>query len=170
MTDVKVPMLTAALKSLRDRSQRGQALAEFALILPILAALLGGAIDMSRVYEASLTVQSGTRNGAESAASTATDSASALTIARAIVCNETQHIPGFVPGPGGNIATCTSPAVTITSFSRSSTAPGATVKYPIGSVTVHTTLAFQMLFHWPLLPDGNWTLTAKQSYCVVQNR
>jgi Flp pilus assembly protein TadG len=167
---VKVPMLKAALTTMRHSSQKGQALAEFALILPILAALLGGAIDMSRVYEASLTVQSGTRNAAESAASSATDSASALTIARGIVCNEAQHLPGFVPGPGGNVATCTAPSVTITSFSRSSTAPGASAKYPIGSVTVHTSLAFQMLFHWPLLPNGNWTLEATQSYSVVQNR
>jgi Flp pilus assembly protein TadG len=163
-------MLKAALTTLRHGSQKGQALAEFALILPILAALLGGAIDMSRVYEASLTVQSGTRNAAESAASSATDTASALTIARGIVCNEAQHLPGFVPGPGGSVATCTAPSVTITSFSRSATAPGASAKYPIGSVTVHTSLAFQMLFHWPLLPDGSWTLEATQSYSVVQNR
>jgi Flp pilus assembly protein TadG len=167
---MKVPMLKAALQTLRRGSHQGQALAEFALILPILAALLGGAIDMSRVYEASLTLQSGTRNAAESAASSATDSPSALTIARAIVCGEAQHLPGFVPGAGGNVATCTAPAVTITSFSRSSTVPGASVKYPIGSVTVHTSLAFQMLFQWPLLPDGHWTLEATQSYSVVQNR
>jgi Flp pilus assembly protein TadG len=167
---MKVPMLKAALRIRRHGSRTGQALVEFAIILPILAALLGGAIDLSRVYQASLTLQSATRNAAESAASSALDSASALTTARGIVCNETQHLPGFVPGPGGAIATCTAPTVTITSFSRSSTVPGASVRYPIASVTVHTSLAFEMLFRWPLLPEGGWTLDSTQSYSVVQNR
>ena len=154
----------------RRRTSRGQALVEFAIVLPLLAALSGGAIDFARVYQASMTLQSATRNGAEAAATATTTSAAALTEARRVVCTETQHLPGFTPGAGNSVPTCTAPAVTVTAFSYSTTAPGATATYPLASATVHSELDFHLLIPWPFLSGGHWTLRTTQSYSVIQGR
>jgi Flp pilus assembly protein TadG len=154
----------------RQRSSRGQALAEFALILPILVMIVGGAIDMARVYQASLTLDSATRNAAESAATVSTDAATAQAEAKRVLCTETQKLAGFVAGSGGVVATCTTPGVTIASFSRSSTAPGASTRYPLAAVTVTSQLDFRMLIPWPGLPQGGWTLSSTESFSILQGR
>jgi Flp pilus assembly protein TadG len=137
--------------------------------MPILAAILGGAIDFGRVYQASITLQSATRNAAEAAATDATTEAEAEAIARSVLCTESQDLPGFVPGGGGDIATCTVPTMTM-SFSSSESAPGAAAGYPVATATVTSSLAFDMLVAWPLLPSGGWTLSPSQSFSIVQNR
>lgn len=151
------------------RIPRGQALAEFALILPILLALVGGAIDFARVFQGSMTLQTAARNAAESAAYSSLDLAQAQSRARAVVCTESQDLPGFVPGPGGAVATCTSPSVTI-AYSRSTTAPGANVKYPLVTATVTTSLGFTLMVPWPLLPNGAWNLGTAQTFSIMQGR
>ncbi len=151
-------------------SRRGQALAEFALILPILVALTGGAMDFARVYQASITLQGATRNAAEFAASKTTTMSQADTEARRVVCAEAQTIPGFTAGSGGSITACADPTVTVTSFSLSTTAPGASSTYPLGSATVQSQIGFRTVIPWPWLPGGTWTLSTTQSYSVIQNR
>jgi Flp pilus assembly protein TadG len=141
-----------------------------AMLLPLLTAFCGGAIDLARVYQGYLTLQSATRNATEYVATNDADAATAQTDARRIICTETQHVPGFVAGPGGDINTCTAPSVSVVSFTRSTSAPGASTRYPIATVTVQATLSFEMLFHWPILPQGGWSLTATESYAVVQGR
>ncbi len=47
---------------------RGQALVEFALLLPVLSFLMIGGSDLARAYAMQLAVQNGARAGAESAA------------------------------------------------------------------------------------------------------
>ena len=153
----------------RRRSPRGQALVELSLVFPILCAILGGAVDFARIYQASITLQSAARNAAEAAATEATTPAQAEALAREIVCVETQKLSGFVPGMGGDVATCTAPAVTVT-FTTSESAAGAAPGYPLASATVSATLDFAMLFPWPFLPEGDWTLDPSQSYSIVQNR
>jgi Flp pilus assembly protein TadG len=154
------------------RGPRGQALAEFALILPILLGMVGGGIDFARVFQGSMTLQTATRNGAEAAAYSLTsiDNATAQATARATVCTEAQNLPGFEPGPGGVVATCTNPTVVVTAFTRNETAPGANKKYPLVTVTVTTTLAFELTFPWPLLPDGGWDVGTTQSFSIMQGR
>ena len=144
-------------------------MAEFALILPLLVGIVGGGIDFARVFEGSMTLQTAARNAAESAAFSATDLAQATATARAVVCTESQDLPGFVPGPGGQITTCTSPSVTVT-YSRSETAPGANIKYPLVTVAVTTALDFDLLVPWPMLPDGAWGLGTTQSFSIMQGR
>jgi len=155
--------------SRRSRHPRGQALAELALVLPILMAMVGGAIDFARAYQASITLQSATRSAAEAAATESTDVASAESAARALVCEASQELPGFVAGPGGSVPECVAPAVTVT-FSRSTTAPGASTKYPLASATVQSSLDFELLIPWPMLPNGTWDLGSAQSYGVIQGR
>lgn len=155
----------------RGRSTRGQSLVELALILPFLLAFAGGAADLARVYQASLTLESAVRNAAEYVATNSVDSAAGTVDARRIVCLETSKVPGFVPGGGLNpLETCTSPAVTVPTFSISTTAVGATTKNPIGTAKVRATLSFSMLFAYPFLPSHTWTLSADATYSVVKNR
>ena len=153
------------------RAPRGQALAEFALILPILLGLVGGAIDFARAFEGSMILQTATRNAAEAAAfdTAVTNPAQATARARAVVCAETQRLPGFQPGAGGDVATCTNPSVTST-WVRSTTAPGANAKYPLVTVSVTTSMAFQLTVPWPLLPDGVWNIGTTESFSIMQGR
>ena len=151
------------------RVPRGQAVAEFALILPILLGIVGGGIDFARAFEGSMTLQTAARNAAEAAAYASTSLAEAEAKARAVVCTETQRLPGFQPGGGGDVATCTDPSVTVT-YDRSTTAPGANERYPLVTVTVTTSLDFKLTVPWPMLPDGTWTLGTTQSYSIMQGR
>lgn len=154
----------------RQRSRRGQAFAEFALILPILIALTGGAMDFARIYQASITLQTATRNAAEYAATVASSQSQAQTDARRVVCTETRNIPGFTPGSGGSVPNCTDPSVTVTAFSVSATAPGANASYPLAIATVRSQIGFRTVIPWPWLPDASWAIGSTQTYSVIQNR
>jgi Flp pilus assembly protein TadG len=163
-------MSTSTKHSTRHRSRRGQALVEFAILLPMLAALAGGAIDFARVYQASMALQSATRNAAESAATTTATSGAAQVEAQRVVCVETQRLPGFVPGGGDSIPTCTAPDVAVTAFTYSTSGTGFSPSYPLVSTTVRSELDFSLLVPWPLIEGGTWTLSTEQSFSVVQNR
>ena len=152
-----------------SRVSRGQALAEFALILPLLLGIVGAGIDFARAFQGAMTLQTASRNAAESAAFSATNPDEALATARAVVCTESQDLPGFVPGPGGNVATCTSPSVTVT-YGSDASAPGANIKYPLVTATVTTSFDFSLMFPWPMLPNGAWNLGTTQSFSIMQGR
>jgi Flp pilus assembly protein TadG len=153
------------------RAPRGQALAEFAMILPILLALVGAGVDFARGYAAQMTLQTAARNAAEAAAydTNVDDPAEALVAARAAVCTEAQRLPGFVPGTGGNVATCTQPSVAVT-WDSDSDAPGANEGYPLVTVSVTASLDFDLTVPWPLLPNGAWTLGTTESFSIMQGR
>ena len=153
----------------RRRNPRGQAMAEFAIILPILLALVGGGIDFARAFEGAMTLQTAARNAAEAVAYNVNDPGLAEAHARAVVCAETQRLSGFVAGSGGNVATCTNPVLSVI-YTTDPTAPGANVRYPLVTVSVTTALAFDLLVPWPLLPDGTWTLGTTQSFAIMQGR
>lgn len=163
-------MFTSRVNDARHRSRRGQALVEFAILLPILAGLAGGVIDFARVYQASMTLQSATRSAAESAATTSSTSGDAQVEAQRVVCTEAQRLPGFVPGSGGSVPTCTAPDVTVTEFDYSTSGSGFSSSYPLVSASVHSELDFSLLVPWPFIEDGTWTLSTTQSFSVVQNR
>jgi Flp pilus assembly protein TadG len=159
----------------RRPPKRGQALAELAIVLPLLLAMVGITVDFARVYQASIAVEGATRHAAEYVATFCPDNDQLAQrclptpeeIARTIICTETQGMPGYA-GSGPN---CTSPTVTVLSLTKDTAAPGATVKHPIGSATVQATLPFQMLFNYPLLThNGAWDITATESFSIVQGR
>lgn len=151
------------------RSSRGQAIAEFALVLPLVLGIVGAGIDLSRVFAASMTLTSAARNAAEAAAFDSLDDAAARATARAVACTEAQLLPGFVPGAGGAVETCTNPVVSVT-YSRSETAPGANTRYPLVTVTVTTAMDFGLAVPWPFIPDQTWSLGTTQSFQILQGR
>lgn len=152
-------------------SVRGQSLVELAIILPILLALVGGAVDLARAYHAWLTLESATRNAAEYVATTPSiaTSAQALTAARGVVCTETSNIPGWTSGSGTN--PCTTPSVSVPTFTTTTAAAaGGSAANPVASARVTTSVQFQTLVPWPLVPHQAFTLSADRSYSIVRNR
>jgi Flp pilus assembly protein TadG len=59
----------------RKKRERGQALAEFALILPVLALLIFGFVDVARLYQSWVTIQHAAREGARYGVTGRTDCA-----------------------------------------------------------------------------------------------
>ena len=152
-----------------SRGPRGQAIAEFALVLPLVLGIVGAGIDFSRVFAASMTLTSATRNAAEAAAFESLDLDAAEDMARAVACTEAQHMPGFTPGAGGDVETCTNPTVDVT-YGRDATAPGANTRYPLVTVTVTTSMDFGLAVPWPFIPDQTWSLGTTQSFQILQGR
>ncbi|HEX7431492.1 MAG TPA: TadE/TadG family type IV pilus assembly protein, partial [Candidatus Limnocylindrales bacterium] len=127
-------------RSTAVRSRRkgaGQSVVEFALILPIMLTLFGGAVDFSRVYSAYINVQEATRNAAESIATDKTISTdpAATTEAQRLVCLE---IVGTSPctGPKMPVATVPSP-------------PCGSSAGTLCVVTLKVVQPFDMLFPYP---------------------
>jgi Flp pilus assembly protein TadG len=154
----------------RGAPKRGQALVEMALVLPFLLAFAGGATDMARAYSAWMTLQAATRNAAEYVATNSVSVAAATNDARRVVCEEMQHVPGFTPGAGGAIDTCTSPTTFVAAYTVSTVAVGATFANPIATTHIRTTLHFHTLLPYPFLPHGTWTMVANSTYAVVRGR
>jgi hypothetical protein len=157
----------------RSARGRGQSLAEFGILLPVMLAFLGLTIDFARVFQAWITVESATRDAAELAATDGTSQADALTMARKTICLQAQTIPGFQrsgsPAPA-DVEQCSAPSVSVT-FDRSALSPGASAQHPIGTATVETRLPFSPLFAYPFITqDGVWTIVARESFSIVQGR
>lgn len=72
------------------KSERGQSLVEFALIIPILLMLLFGIVDFGRIFHAYLTIDHAGREGARAVAIGKGD-----TIATNIILDATSTISGF---------------------------------------------------------------------------
>lgn len=151
------------------RVSRGQAIAEFALVLPLVLGIVGAGIDFSRAYAASMTLTSATRNAAEAAAYESSDLAAAQATARAVACTEAQGLAGFAPGSGGDVETCTNPVLSVT-YNRSESAPGANSRYPLVTVTVTTEMDFGLAVPWPFIPNQTWDLGTTQSFQILQGR
>jgi Flp pilus assembly protein TadG len=146
---------------------------ELALILPVLLTMLGAAVDISRVYGAWVALDASTRDAAEQVATfegPTSDYATASARAKTVICSEMVNIAGFVAPPGAP-ASCTAPAVSLTWSAPSTTAQGASAKFPIGSATVTATLPFRTFFSYPFFTQGGaWTITSTQAYSIVQGR
>jgi Flp pilus assembly protein TadG len=159
----------------RTHSGRGQSVAEFALLLPVMLAFLGLTIDFARVFQAWITLESATRDAAEYAATNGTSSSDALTKAQNTVCVQSQNIPGFqksgLASPN-DVNQCTRPTVTVVSWATSvSPSDGASGTYPIATVTIRSTVPFSPLFAYPFLTNnGTWTVTSQATFSVAQNR
>lgn len=156
------------------RRSGGQSVAEFALLLPVMLAFLGLTIDFARVFQTWITLESATRDAAEYAATTGTDSDDALTKAKKTICLQAQNIPGFqksgLSSPN-DVQQCLKPTVTVTAFSLSTTADGASNRYPIGSATITATVPFTPLFAYPFLTsNGTMTVSSQATFSVAQGR
>jgi Flp pilus assembly protein TadG len=153
---------------------RGQSITEFAIVVPVMLAFLGLTIDFARVFQAWITLESATRDAAEAAATNAPNATVALDTAQRTICLQAENIPGFTrstqPSPD-DLELCAAPQVTVVSFDRSTTAAGASDRYPIGSATVQAQLPFSPLLPYPLITQGGaWIITTQATFSIVQGR
>ena len=131
------------------RQGRGQSVAEFALLLPVMLAFLGLTIDFARVFQTWITLESATRDAAEYAATTGTDSTDALTKAKKTICLQAQNIPGF---------------------QRSALASPNDVQQCL-KPTVTASVPFTPLFAYPFLTqNGTMTVSTAATFSVAQGR
>ena len=119
-------------RAARSRGERGAALVEFAIILPILLTLVFGIIEFGRGYEAKVQITGGVREGAR-----------ALALGQSVSAAD-QAVKDAVPGIDLTGATFTN-----TSCPAGGADGNATVKisYNLPSLT-------------PLVPSGSINLTA----------
>ena len=117
------------------RSGRGQSLAEFAIMAPVLIILMLGAIDFGRVYFSFVSVTNAARNGAHYASGSATDAAD-LTGIRSAAVADTNELLNTSP---------TNPDVAVNTGTD-------TQGRLYADVTVSYT--FTTIFPWPGLPNS----------------
>jgi Flp pilus assembly protein TadG len=161
----------------RSAKSRGQSIAEFALILPVMLAFVGLTIDFARVFQVWITLESAVRDAAESVATdtSVTNSTNALTLAKRTICIQAQNVPGFTRSglaSPNDVYQCTAPQVTVTSFSLSTNpANGASTTYPLGTATIRAQLPFSPLLAYPFITQGGtWTITTESTFSVLRGR
>lgn len=141
------------------RSALGQSIAEFAILLPLVLAIFGAAVDFARLYNAWIDLESAARDAAEYAATNSRTTNGALTEAKRVVCT-TFRKP----------STCTDPAVTVT-FTSSTTASGASTKNPLATVVVTATMTFRTLYPYPYFTNGGAkVLSSTRTYAILQGK
>lgn len=135
----------------RDRSGPGQALVEFALVLPLFLLLLAGIIDFGLGLNASISVSNAAREGARLGA---VDAISADIVARV------NSMMGPYPGPPTSVtATCTHAGGGACTLDNSATKPGSG-----DSVVVTVSYNYHMV--WPLTFGNIITLTSTARFRI----
>lgn len=125
----------------KARRSRGQAVAEFALVLPVIALLAIAIADFGRVYAAAVSVEAAAREAADYG-SWNTGTAAWQSEATRRACSAMQVVEGYVGAADGS--SCTNPTVTISTNEVTSA----------GVPLVHVQLSFQFatLVHVPPIP------------------
>jgi len=163
-----------ARRSVAPSRGRGQSLVEFAIVLPVMLAFLGLALDFSRVFQAWITLESATRDAAELVATDASTAVEAQQLAQRVVCLQAQNVPGFQPSSSPaptDVERCLAPAVVVVSFDVSSEAPGASTGFPLGTATIESRLLFRPLLIYPFIgPTGTWTVVSRSTFSIIQGR
>jgi Flp pilus assembly protein TadG len=143
------------------------------LILPVVFALMGAAIDFARLYNTWINLESATRDAAEYVATCVNGSAlllrcdgvgastTALAQAKRVVCTEL-----------GKAATCTDPAVTVPTYTQDPNfAAGGSANSPVTTVSVRASTTFRTIFPYPLFTNnGQRTLVSVRQYTIIQGR
>ena len=119
----------------RNRGDRGQALVELALIVPILIIIMLGVVDYGRVYFAYISVTNGARIGADYAAAGPSEAADTAAIKAAAVGDTTNLLNQSATNPDVTVVTANDSQGTL-----------------YADVTM--TYTFTTLFPWPGLPTS----------------
>src|SRR5688572_19560794 len=112
-------------------TDRGAAMVEFALVLPVLVLLLFGIIEFTRAYNAKTTMTHAAREGARTLA------------LRGTVAEATDRVRATAPSLNQSNLTIT-------------TVPASGVCTPGQTVTV--VVSYQMQYSIPMFRDGTWSL------------
>jgi Flp pilus assembly protein TadG len=141
----------------RPAEERGQALVEFALILPVFLLILLAVADLGRVYTTIVQDEAGTREAADYGAfrwwywkEENMDNTQAEMIRRA--CTAMVGLPDYVGASDGS--SCTNPTVEVTMEGGGPcTPPLVSNPDPSCVIHVHTRYTFHLVLRFPPLPD-----------------
>jgi hypothetical protein len=164
--------------AVRPRAQgersRGQAVAEFALILPIMFLLAVGLADFGRVYASIISVEAGAREAADFGAFkadhwNAEPPAPADTVTNTVAemerraCTAVRHLPNYEGAADGS--TCTNPAFAYELVPNETACSHSNRPTPC---IVHVTLTYQFetLIHFPPLPE-TVTIVRESHYSIT---
>jgi len=139
--------ITRAVTRIGRGNDAGQALIEFALLLPMLCFLLVGGVDLARVYAMQLAVQNGARAGAESGAI-------GYNLTEAQIATHVKQEMGRTPGMDGyntmNVPTSPCPTLAAGENCIYVTRP---VVSSVTYVSVQVRYVFKTIIAWPLIPN-----------------
>ena len=172
-----------------DRTNHGQALVEFALVIPLILFLVLAVGDFGRIYTSLVAVEAAAREAADLGAFnpgnwntdlSSTNPGQAVVKLQQLACSSaaSSHLEGYAEPPGTvNHATCTNPTLTCT-LERQGQVAADCATYNVGAggcgdtatdppCVVHVQLAYQFdtLIRAPVLPT-TITFTRDARYAV----
>ena len=172
-----------------DRTNQGQALVEFALVIPLILFLVLAVGDFGRIYTSLVAVEAAAREAADPGAFnpgnwntdlSSTNPGQAVVKLQQLACSSaaSSHLEGYAEPPGTvNHATCTNPTLTCT-LERQGQVAADCATYSVGAggcgdtatdppCVVHVQLAYQFdtLIRAPVLPT-TITFTRDARYAV----
>lgn len=185
---MKTPPLTRR-KRRSDARWSGQSLAEFALILPVMLALLGMGVDWARLFFAWIDLESATRDAAQYVANDPSllsngsgyyDPNDTTNYCASFPCSSapTTDAKSVLDAATGKTFTksssqvdCSTPKVWATLASPDTTlADGGSKAYPVAKAQVTTCFPFQMFVSYPWLKNGTWIVRADRTMSIVVGR
>lgn len=172
----------------RSRS-RGQALVEFAILVPVLLTLVGTALDVARVYITRVNLEAAVRDAAQYVASdpgyTTTggyyDSTDTANYCSTFPCTAAPSTDaksvldaevGTSFTKSSSQTTCTSAKVWAVLASPSTDAStGGSNAYPMASATVTACVPFRTLFAYPFFTqNGAWIIRVERTFKILVGR
>jgi Flp pilus assembly protein TadG len=177
---VPVPQSPRRAIGRRPRTrQRGQSIVEFALVLPVMLAIVGVVIDAARLYQVWTNLESATRDAAQYLATSSTDpTAPDYTWAGVDADTKAAYILTEATGydvarslSADEFASCDTAQVTTTYWQDATVANGGTVSNPVSTATVSACIPFRTLFNYPFLAeDGAMVISAERTMSVIVGR
>jgi Flp pilus assembly protein TadG len=175
----------------RSRRRTGQSLVEFAVLAPLVLALVGVATDTARLYFGWINLESATRDAAQQIASDTTyvDPANARYHDPFSACASNSDARTVLNAETGvtftiraaastcitTLTTCTTPSVTSSwSYNDGSSdagAAGGSTTYPVATVRVVSCRPFKTIFTYPFLgPGSTWLLRSDRTISSIVGR
>lgn len=169
---------------LRFRDNRGAALVELALTMPLLLLITIGAAELGRIAYFAIEVESSARAGSSFGAVNINNAVQTATIEQAAL-NDAPNLPSMVAtasnqcvcetldtstnvpsyNPTSGTVSCTNSAVTAPNCTTVNTTEA---QYVISYVVVSTTATVSTMFHYPGIPSS-FTLNGYSETRVLQN-
>jgi Flp pilus assembly protein TadG len=172
----------------RHRRSRGQSLAEFALVLPVMLALLGMGVDFARLFFQWIDLEAATRDAAQYVAS---DPAFGTTGGYYDLSDSTNYCSTYPcsSAPSTDAKTvldaatgraftksssqtdCTTPKVWASLASPDTSASsGGNSKNPISKAQVTACIPFRMYVSYPWLKNGTWVVRTDRTVSTIVGR
>jgi Flp pilus assembly protein TadG len=129
------------------RDERGAAIVEFALILPVLVLFVFGIVEFGRAYSARIQLTAAVREGARAGALGGDVVAATRAGAPGLTAGDITVT--YTPSPGSTCTGASTTTTVVTSTSTTSTIPTATV-----------TATYPFEYTIPLFRSGTWMLSA----------